>query len=183
VGRRSFSFLVLALTLVLGFAVAGCGGGGKKSSSGTTAAAATTEAATTEAATTEAATTAAATTTKPPNVTTFATSGNCREFANFASNVGKAVSGTGVPDLQSVAKAIDRLADKAPSDIRSDFKVLADAYDKIAAALKGVNLQSGKAPSADAIAKLQKLQTEINQQKLTTASQHIEAWVQKNCKK
>jgi hypothetical protein len=181
VGRKSLSLVVLVLTLVLGFAVAGCGGGGKKSSSGTTAAAATTEAATT---TTEAATTvAAATTTKPPSLTTFATSGNCREFANFASNVSQALSGTGKTDLDKVAKAIDTLADKAPSDIRSDFRVLADAYDKIAQALKGVNLQSGKAPSADVIAKLQKLQGQINQQKLTTASQHIEAWVQKNCRK
>jgi hypothetical protein len=176
------------LTLALGFAVAGCGGGGKKSSSGITAAAATTEAATTttKAATTEAeatTTTAAATTTKPPSLTTFATSGNCREFTKFAANVSQAFSGTGKTDLEQVAKAIDQLADKAPSDIRSDFKVLADAYDKIARALKGVNLQSGKAPSADAIAKLQKLQNEIDQQKLATASQHIEAWVQKNCHK
>ena len=172
-GRTSVSFAVLVLTLALGLAVAGCGGG-KKSSVGTTAAAATTEAATT---------TTAAATTKPPSGTTFATSGNCRDFTKFASDVSRAFSGTGKTDLERVAKALNELAGKAPSAIRSDFKVLADAYDKIAQALRGVNLQSGKTPSADTLAKLQKLQKEIDQQKVTTASQHIEAWVQKNCQK
>jgi hypothetical protein len=182
---RSVLLALLALVFALGLSVAGCGGGGKKSSAGTTSATVTaTEAATTTEAvtTTEAATTVAATTTATvPNVGAFATSKNCREFAQLAVNVSKAFTGSGGNDLQQAAKALDELADKAPSTIRSDFKVVADAYDKIAEALKGVNLSSGKAPSADVLAKMQKLQTEINQQKLTAAEQHISTWVQHNC--
>ena len=173
VGRRSVSFAVLTLVLAFGFSVAGCGGGGKKSSSGTTAVAATTEAAAT--------TTEAAATTKVPDLSKFATSKNCRDFAQLAVNVTKAFTGSGGNDLQASAKAINELADKAPSDVRSDFKVVADAYGKIANALKGVDLKSGETPSADQIAKMQKLQQEIDQPKLTAAEQHISTWVQHNC--
>jgi hypothetical protein len=45
-----------------------------------------------------------------------------------------------------------------------------------------VNLQNGKAPSADVIQRLQKLCTEIDQQKLTAAEQHISTWVQRGCR-
>ena len=52
---------------------------------------------------------------------------------------------------------------------------------KIADALEGVK-PSGT-PDAATLAKLQKLSTEIDQAKLTAASAHISAWVQKNCKR
>jgi hypothetical protein len=183
-----------ALLAALGLAVAGCGGGG--SGSGTTQAAATTEAATTAAATTaaattEAATTAAATTaaaTTAPAKTTpakttpnnFATAGNCRQFGEIASKLSAAFTGQG-GDISKVATFFRQLAAKAPSEIKADFGVIADAYAKIADALKGVDLKSGKAPDPAALAKLQQLGAQLNNAKLATAGQHIAAWATKNC--
>jgi hypothetical protein len=179
-----------ALLAALGLAVAGCGGGG--SGSGTTQAAATTAAATTVApATTEAATTAAATTaaaTTAPAKTTpakttpnnFATAGNCRQFSEIASKLSAAFTGQG-GDIGKVATFFNQLADKAPSEIKADFRVIANAYEKIAAALKGVDLKSGKAPDPAALAKLQQLGAQLNNTKLAAAGQHIAAWATKNC--
>ena len=47
--------------------------------------------------------------------------------------------------------------------------------------LKGVDLTSGKAPSAEVIAKLTKLSSEIDTAALSKASANIGAWAQKNC--
>lgn len=76
-----------------------------------------------------------ATTTRPPTVSTGSTAG-CRRLEQPASDVSKAFSGADSIDLQSASKALDEPADKAPSEIHDDFQVLAQAYDKIAAALR-----------------------------------------------
>ncbi len=47
--------------------------------------------------------------------------------------------------------------------------MFAAAYAKIAAALQGVNLTSGQAPSPEVIARLQKLSTEIDSAKVSQA--------------
>jgi len=175
--RRQVSLLCIAALCGLALALAGCGGGGSKSSSPPKT---TTTAETTTTATTTTETTTAATSTTPSK-TAFASTENCRQLANVGAKLSSALSGTGGSDIQKAAKAFHEYADQAPSEIRSDFQTIADAYTKIADALKGVNLQSGQTPSAAALAKLQKLSTEINQTKLTKASQNIAAWAQKNC--
>jgi hypothetical protein len=189
---RRTTTLVLGLTmLALGLTVSGCGGGGSKNSAGTTTEAtvpgtteATTEAATTEAGTTEAATTEAATT--KATTTTSALGGltsskNCRDLAEVGEKVSAAFSGT--PDAQSLktqARLMKEFADKAPAEIRADFRIFADYIQKIADAMG--NVKPGQTPDAQTLAKLQKLSTEIDQTKLQQASTHISNWVQKNCK-
>jgi hypothetical protein len=58
---------------------------------------------------------------------------------------------------------------------------LADAYSKIADALKGTDLSSGQTPSADTIAKLARLSQEIDSAKVSQASTNIGNWLSKNC--
>jgi hypothetical protein len=182
--KNTISVVLLLVVAALGLAVAGCGGSDNKTSGGTTAAttevATTTEATTTEAATTVAATTVAATTTST-DVSGVASAANCRELAGLGAKLGQALSGAGGGDIEAVATFLKQFADKTPADIRADFQVVADAYAKIATALKGVNLTPGQTPSADVIARLSKLGQELDQAKLAAASQHIAAWVQKNC--
>ena len=72
-------------------------------------------------------------------------------------------------------------ADKTPADIRPDFQEVADAYAKIADALKGVDLSAGKTPSPEVLAKIVKLSSELDQAKLTKAETNISAWASKNC--
>ena len=116
-------------------------------------------------------------TTAAPN---FATSGNCKDLANSATELSNALTGA-KGDIQKSAQLFQQFADKAPSEIRSDIETIASAYTKLASALKGVNLQSGQAPSAQQLAKLQQLSKSIDQAKLTQAEQNISKWVQKNC--
>jgi 20S proteasome alpha/beta subunit len=185
---RRTTTLVLGLTmLALGLTVSSCGGGGSKNSAATTTEAtvpatteATTEAATTEAATTEAATTEATTTTSALGGLT--SSKNCRDLAEVGQKVSAAFSGA--PDAQNLktqARLMKEFADKAPAEIRDDFRVFADYVQKIADAMG--NVKPGQTPDAQTLAKLQKLSTEIDQAKLQQASAHITSWVQKHCKR
>jgi hypothetical protein len=185
---RRTSTLALGLTLLaaLAFLAAGCGGGSEKAAATTTEATvpATTEAATTEAAT-EATTAAPPTTTHPTTTTSnlggIASAKNCRELASLGQKFSSAFSGAAnAQDLKKEAQLLKEFADRTPSDIRPDFEALADYMTKIADAAGG--LKPGATPDAATIAKLQKLATEVDQKKLTAASTHISAWVQKNCK-
>jgi hypothetical protein len=184
------STLVLGATAlaVLAFVAAGCGGGSKESAATTTTTEetvpATTEAVTTEAVTTEATTTAPATTeatTTTSNLGGLASTKNCRELAELGQKFSAAFTGAAnAQDLKTEARLLKEFADRTPSDIRADFEVLADYMTKVADAAGG--LKPGQTPNAQTLAKLQKLSAEIDQAKLTAASTHISAWVQKNCR-
>lgn len=169
---RHRSTLLVVVALVL--AAAGCGGGGSKSAA-TTATPATTAATTTSQTTTEAQTTTAGT-----NAFGFATAANCRQLADLGTKYSEALSGASSSgDLKKVAQLLKDFAAKTPGSIRPEFKILADDYAKIADAVG--NLKPGTTPSADTLAKLQKLSTEIDTTRLAQASTRISAWLQKNC--
>jgi hypothetical protein len=207
--RFKASWIVCALALaVIALAASGCGGGGTETvtvtetvSAGDTTATDTTsteetttdEETTTEEETTtdeEAVTTDEGTTTDETGTDTeaagttpdlsFLSSDKCREYVQLISSYASALSGAGGTDTERAAQALQDVADQAPDEIRDDFQTLADAYSKIADALKGVDLSSGT-PDASAIAKLQKLSQEIDEQKVTQASTNISTWLTKNC--
>jgi hypothetical protein len=181
----AFAVLLLA---ALALTAAGCGGGGSKNSAATTEAAATeaatteeaaTEETTTEAATTEEATTEAATTTSP--IAGLVASGKCKDLANLGQKYSEALSGAGdTQNLKKTAEVVQEFANEAPSEIKDDFKVVADYLSKVADVVG--NIQPGQTPDAATLSKLQKLSTEIDAQKLTQAGNNITAWVSKNCK-
>jgi hypothetical protein len=182
---RSAKLTALCLTLLaaLMLVASGCGGSSSKNSAATTEAATTEEATTTEAATTEAATTEAATTEAATTTSALGglvASGKCKDLANLGQKYSEALSGSGAgADLNKTAQALQEFADDAPSEIKSDFQVVAD-YMKKVADVAG-NLKPGQTPDPATLSKLQKLGTSIDTQKLTQASQNITAWVQKNC--
>jgi hypothetical protein len=171
--------VVRALVVVAlgGFVLAAAGCGGGKSTTTTQGASTETTTGTSET-TTEAATTTTGTT---GALGALLSSKNCRDLITSTTGFSQALAGTGGTDLDKAAELMKQFAAKTPAEIRPDFEVLAAAYSKYAEALKGVDLKSGKAPSPEVIARLQKLSTEIDQAKLTQASQHIGAWVRKNC--
>jgi hypothetical protein len=192
--RRKATWILCALALgVMGFALAGCGGDKKTTETVTvtvTEAADTTdteaietdaeETDTEETDTEETETDATDTEETDTDLSGFASSENCREFLSFASSISAALSGTGDTDLQEAADAMQKFADEAPDEIQDDFQVLADAYEKIAEALEGVDLSSDT-PPADAIAKLAALSSELDTNALNEASQNISEWTQENC--
>ena len=177
--------VLIALLAATALVAAGCG---SKKSGGNAAA--------TQSTTTTTTTTAATTTTTAANATTttttstsaaaaiaagIATSKNCRDLVNLSSQLSQAITGTGSGNVKAYSTYLKALAAKAPPDIRPDFKVISDAYAKIADALGNANLNSGQPPDAATIAKLTKLGQEIDQAALAKASANIGAWLQKNC--
>ncbi len=187
---RRTSKLALGLITLAALAALAAGCGGSSKSSATTAAtteAAMTEATTTEAAmthetTTEAATTEATTTkaTTTTGLSGLAASGKCRDLLNLSQKFSSALTGAANGgNLKKQADLLQSFAKQVPSEIRDDFKVIADYFSKVADAVG--NIKPGQTPDADTLAKLQKLSTEIDQAKLTQASQHLQAWGQKNC--
>lgn len=177
---RSKAVRALALAAVGGLmvVVAGCGGGGDKSAAETQPAATTTSHSAGSGATTTSGDNAS-TNAAVPN---FASAGNCKELAQLGQKLSAAMTANGGKvDTEQTAKFFQEFADKTPHEIRGDFKVIAAAYTKIAEALKDVDLTSGKAPDPAAIAKLQKISSEIDQASVTKAETHISAWVQANC--
>ena len=171
--RQAIMVLAAALLGGMGLVVAGCGskGGSNAPMSNAAPASATST------------TTASTTTTPNPSSLGLACSRRRTAARSSASRRRFATALTGAgQDLAKTAELMKSFADQTPSEIRPDFQVLADAYAKVAAALKGVDLSSGKAPSADVIAKLSKLSSQIDTAKVSQASTNISTWATKNCK-
>jgi len=169
------ALVVAAVALV----AAGCGGSDNNEASGSTDTTTVTETATETAASTETTSTETSTDTGS-SIGTGALSGECKQLAQLGEKFSASLSGQS-GDLGDVAKAFDQLAGQVPDEIKPDFQVLAENYKKIAEALKGVDVQSGKAPTADQAAKLQQALTSIDNTKVQAAVTHLEAWAQKNC--
>ena len=171
-GRKMMVLLIAVLALV----AAGCGGDSKNEASAVTETTVVTETTTSE--DTTATTDSSATSTDETSIGDL--SGECAEFAGISTKLAQSLSGQNA-DLESASKAFDEIADQVPDEIKADYKVIAENFAKIAEALKGVDLQSGETPGPEALAKLQQLASSMDSAEVQQASQHIEAWVQKNC--
>jgi hypothetical protein len=117
-------------------------------------------------------------------ITKFATSGNCQRLEAMAVSVSKSINPTsGQVDPQKYADAIEKMADAAPNDIKSDFKTFADAYSSLVKAYtsSGFTPGAGKVPTAAQIAKLTVAARALSTPKVQTALQHLSAWGRKNC--
>jgi hypothetical protein len=177
--RTSIHAAALIVLAALLLVAAGCGGGGKKAAATTAASSqVATQPATTEAASTGAASTAASTT--GSNLSGLASTSNCKQLANLGQQYAQAISGAANgQDMVKTGQLLEEFASKTPSEIRPDFKVVADAYSKLAGTIG--KLKPGKAPDAATLAKLQKAIASLDQAKLTQATQHISKWLRQNC--
>ncbi len=175
-----FTALLIALAVL---AAAGCGSKSTTSTSTTTttetAATSTAPAATTAAAATTATTTSAASTSSAAaSLGALASAGNCKSIQDLGASFSQAFSGAN-GDVQKEAQLLQQFAAQTPSDIRPDFETIANAFAKIADALKGY--KPGTTPDAATLAKLAALQGTLDQQQLQTAETNISAWAAKNC--
>ncbi len=106
---------------------------------------------------------------------------DCQELATASASLSQAFSGGGTADWQSYVTFLNELADKAPDEIADDFRVLAEAYAKIADAMGGADMSNPGSMTPAQIAALTKLGQELDQAKLTAASQNISTWMTENC--
>jgi hypothetical protein len=174
--RTAVSAILIAAIGALLLLAAGCGGDDDESAADTQAAAAsTTDDLDTTEGETEAAETEAA---EEPD---FANAENCKEFTELGQKVSAALGGGEGADADATKKLLNEFAEEAPEEIRDDFRVIADAYSKIAEALEDANVAPGETPSAEDAAKLQEVAGQIDQAKLTEANTNITTWVTENC--
>jgi hypothetical protein len=159
---RWLALLVLSIALV----AAGCGGGSNES-------AATTETTTTE----ETTTTTESTST--PDLSAVLSDKDCLALAGIGATIAQAFSGSTSGDTNT--EELQQLVDKVPDEIQGDVQTLADAFGQYAAKLKDIGIKAGSTPSAAQLQQLQAAIASLNQQKLTAASQHIQAWAKDNC--
>ena len=112
----------------------------------------------------------------------FASTKNCAQLASLASKLTSSLSANGGKgDLKGYSDAMDALANAAPDEIKSDFKTFADALKDFAGAMSDAGLKAGQTPTAAQIAKLTTASQKLSTPKVQAATQHLEAWGQKNC--
>jgi hypothetical protein len=170
--RLSVAILAAGLVAV----AAGCGGGGSKSPSSTS--------------TQMSETTVSRTTTGGSgSVPNFASAKNCQDLAGLAAKAAsslQATSGNPASTLDKLAQEMQALANAAPAEIRGDFQTVAAAFTSYLGALEKAGYKPGKAltspPSPSQIAALTKAAKSFDTPKLMQAEQHLQNWVDKNCK-
>jgi hypothetical protein len=112
----------------------------------------------------------------------FASTKNCAQLASLASKIANSVNSTGGKiDLKGYSDAMDALANAAPDEIKSDFKTFADALKDFASTMSDAGLKAGETPTAAQIAKLTTASEKLSTPKIRAATEHLEAWGQKNC--
>ena len=175
-GRRLAVLFIAVLVLV----AAGCGGSSSNEASSDTTTAATDTTASTDTGMSTDTTATDTGSAGSTGATVPALSGKCKDLAQLGTKLSQSMAGqTG--DLQDASKVVDELAGQVPDEIKPDFEIIAKNFKKIAVALKGVDLQSGKTPNAASLAKLQQVVSSIDSAEVRQATAHIEAWAQKNC--
>jgi hypothetical protein len=106
----------------------------------------------------------------------------CRRLATLAAKVGQAFTGrTPAADMRAYADFLQRLAKTAPTDIRGDFGVLADAYTEIADAVAAVYSSPRATPTPDQLKKLADVGKELNTGAIKRAADNVNAWLQQHC--
>jgi len=172
---------ILLVLAALTFGAAGCGGG---SNSAAPASTTTTESTTTQ----ETETTEATETSTTESTSTEASglnfgSGDCRKLAQAGQEFAQSMSSatTDKEKLQQAKQLYQSFVDKAPSDIKPDLQVLADAYSKIVDAVGKIDIKPGQTPDAATIQKFQDALASIDNAKVQEASQHLTTWVTSNC--
>jgi hypothetical protein len=147
--------------------VAGCGGSNKTATSAATTAPSTISASTTSAA-----------------APSFASATNCQQLAGVGAKFAQAMSAAsrgGKFGLQTAVSAYQALASAAPTQIRPDVQLMAQAFSSFAAALSKAGYAPGKVPSPSQIAGLTTAAKIFSQPKLRAAGQRLSAWAHQNC--
>ena len=162
---RWLALLVLSIALV----VAGCGGGSNESAATTT----------TETTTTTESTSTEDTSTGTTDLSGILDNKDCLALAGIGATIAQALSGATSGNANT--EELQQLVDKVPDEIQADVQTLADAFGQYAAKLKDIGIKAGSTPSAAQLQQLQAAIASLDQQKLTAASNHIEAWAKDNC--
>jgi len=106
----------------------------------------------------------------------------CHRLNVLAGKMGQAFNGRNpAADTKAYAAYLQQLAKTAPTDIRGDFGVLADAYTQVADAVAAVYSKPGATSDPDQLQKLTDVGRELNTAAIKDAADNVNAWLQTNC--
>jgi hypothetical protein len=186
--RGGMRFRLLSLGVVVAVLAAGCGG----SSTPTTTTkkqpshkASATQMKTTTSSTASSGGASTSSTSASSSTPTFASAGNCSSLAGVGDQFAKAMSSAssgGKFNLSEVVTAYKNLANSAPSAIRPDIEVLANAFSSYASALSKVGYKFGSVPSASQVSAIEGAVKVFDASKLQAATKNLEAWAASHCK-
>jgi ABC-type glycerol-3-phosphate transport system substrate-binding protein len=173
---RALTILLVLGALAIG--AAGCGGGSKSAADTST----TTETSMQATEATEATQTTTESTSSEAGGIDFA-SGDCKKLLESSQELSASLSSAAADKekLQQAKRIFQNAVDKAPSDIKADLQVLADAFSKYIDALGNINLKPGETPDAATLQKLQQAIASVDETKVQQASQHLDAWAKTHC--
>lgn len=135
-------------------------------------------------------TTQPAATTAAPEATTTAPDDNgtpsamCLQsseaMAEAMESYGQAFTGDST-DFGLVAEQLDALAEAAPAEVRDDFQALAEELGAFYEAMADFDFTPGQTPTPEQLAAMQAAMEGVDEERLTAATESIEAWVEENC--
>ena len=99
--------------------------------------------------------------------------------AKFAQALG--TTGNANTTVTDQAKAFEAMANAAPSEIKTDFKLVASAFNAYAQAWVKAGIKAGQQPTQAQMAQLAGAAKAFSGPKLRAAETHLTAWGRKNC--
>jgi len=104
-------------------------------------------------------------------------------MAAAAAAVPQSMSGQGDVDLEKSLEQLDAFVEAAPDEIRDDLQTVYEGYARVMEALQesGFDASSGEIPDADALAALESLGEELDNEEFQTASENVSNWFEQEC--
>lgn len=114
------------------------------------------------------------------------TDSDCRQYVEAFRGLPEVTEPGSLEGLSQGADILDQAADRVPSEIRDDFRIIADAYRQFADALQGANIDIGDPQSMaqlteEDIAALEAASEAMDNPEIEEAGRRINEWLQENC--
>lgn len=187
-GRRGVRLRLLSLGVVVAVIAAGCGGSSTPTNTTKSQTAKKTANTTTvskpKTTSVAAPNSSVTSTSSSSNLAAFASTGHCAALAGVSEQFAKAMTSAtsgGKFNMNAAVTAYKNLANAAPSAIRPDLEVLANAFATYGSLLSKSGYKVGSVPSASQIASIEQAAKALSTSKLASASKAVEAWAVKNC--
>lgn len=165
----------LSVVLVVGVAmVAGCGSSSTTSSTSSTSTSAATKAPS-----------ATGTSKSSTGAPSFASGNNCLQLGGLGTKFAQAMAAArsgGKLNLQAAVSVYHDLANAAPSEIRPDLQLTAQAFSTFAGALAKAGYTPGKTPTPAQLAGLQSAVQIFSKPQFQAAEHRVSVWAHQHCK-
>ncbi|MGQ0832216.1 MAG: hypothetical protein ACT4OV_11110 [Microthrixaceae bacterium] len=106
-------------------------------------------------------------------------------FAEAGTAVSSALGGTSNTDLERTADYFDEVTAKVPSDVKADFVLFADAYERFVKAIvdADINLSNPASVDPEKLEQVRTLIQEFSDPKVQKATMNLQEYLGLNCKR